>query len=291
MNILVTGANGQLGRELRRASLYSNEHFIFSDISGTPGEEIVYLDVADKEAVELIAESEKIDLIINCAAFTNVDKSEDDLYMADLLNHQAPRFLAEVSRERGARLIHISTDYVFDGWNHSIPYREVDEPQPCNAYGATKLAGEREVIKSGCEYIIIRTAWMYSAHGKNFMKTILNIVQQGKSPKVVFDSVGTPTFAGDLADAIMHIIDAGLLDRKGLYHYSNEGVASWYDFAEAVCRISGSDVSVQPVLGEEYPTKARRPSYSVLDKSLFKATFGVEIPYWRDSLEKCMKSL
>jgi len=291
MNILVIGANGQLGREIRRLSLFSGDNFIFTDITTVKDEETIYLDSSDKDAVKVMSDSEGVDLIINCAAYTNVEKAEDDMYMADLLNHRVPEILAEVSLARNATLIHISTDYVFDGVGRSLPYREVDTPQPCNVYGATKLAGEDAVIRLGCKYIIIRTSWLYSPYGKNFVSTILQRLRSGKDLRVVYDSVGTPTFAADLAGVIMEIIRSAQLDKCGLYNYSNEGVASWYDFAQAVREISGSSARIWPVLSDEYPTKAHRPAYSVLDKSLFKKTFGIEIPYWIDSLRKCMSEL
>lgn len=291
MNILVIGANGQLGREIRHLSLFSGDNFIFTDITTIKDEETVYLDSSDKDAVKVMSDSEGVDLIINCAAYTNVEKAEDDMYMASLLNQKLPEVLAEVSLERNSTLIHISTDYVFDGVGRSLPYREVDMPQPCNVYGATKLAGEDAIIRSGCNYLIIRTSWLYSPYGKNFVSTIMERLKSGKELKVVYDSVGTPTYAADLAGAIMEIIRSGQIGKCGLYNYSNEGVASWYDFAQAVREISGANSRILPILSDEYPTKARRPAYSVLDKSLFKKTFGIEIPYWRDSLHKCMSEL
>ncbi len=292
MNILVTGSNGQLGRQLRLAGFDSGHHFVFTDITESTDVETLNLDICNQAAVEIISESEKIDLIVNCAAYTNVDQAEDDVYMADLLNHVAPSYLADVARRRDIPLIHISTDYVFSGRNHPYPYCEKDIPEPTNVYGTTKLAGEDAIMKSGCKYIIIRTSWLYSAFGKNFLKTMQTLFSSKKEVRVVCDSVGTPTWAGDLAASIMHIIETpSLLQKTGLYHYSDEGVASWYDFAHSICSLGGADCQVIPVLGNEYPTRARRPMYSVLDKSLFKKTFGVTIPHWEDSLKECLKTL
>lgn len=292
MNILVTGANGQLGKSLRDASLYSGDHFVFTDVTESTEEETLNLDITNPEALQIVCESEKIDLIINCAAYTDVEKAEDDVFMADLINHTAPSYLAALALERDIPLIHISTDYVFSGRNHPYPYCEKDIPEPANVYGTTKLAGEDAIMKSGCKYIIIRTSWMYSPYGRNFMKTMLASFSRRKDVNVVYDSVGTPTCAADLAGAIMHIIgDRQLLSKTGLYHFSNEGVASWYDFAQAICALSGSECRVRPCLNTEYPTKAKRPMYSVLDKSLFKKTFGVEIPHWETSLKNCLNQL
>lgn len=289
MNILVTGANGQLGRELRRSSKGSAHHFIFSDVSELPGQETVYLDITNKDALRLIAQSEKIDVFINCAAYTAVDRAEADVQMADLLNHYAAQNLAEVASETKALLIHISTDYIFCGTKHSTPYKECDLAEPCNVYGSTKLAGERSITRSGCRYIIIRTAWLYSIHGRNFVKTMLDMLSGSKDVRVVCDSVGSPTYAGDLAYVIMHIIEQGMLDKTGIYHYTDEGVASWYDFAQAIKELSGRPAKVVAIKNEDFPNAARRPSYSVLDKTLIKETFSIEIPYWRDSLKKCIE--
>ncbi len=292
MNILVTGSNGQLGRQLRNASFDSGHHFVFTDITESTDVETLNLDICNPDAVEIVSESEKIDLIVNCAAYTDVEKAEDDIYMADLLNHTAPRYLAEAAKKRDIPLIHISTDYVFSGRNHPYPYCEKDIPEPANVYGTTKLAGEDAIMKSGCKYIIIRTSWLYSAYGKNFLKTMQSLFSSKKEVKVVCDSVGTPTWAGDLADAIMHIIEnPSYLEKTGLYHYSDEGVASWYDFAHCICSLGGESCRVIPVMGVEYPTRARRPMYSVLDKSLFKKTFGVTVPHWQDSIKECLKTL
>ncbi len=294
MNILVTGANGQLGMELRRAAKGSSDRYLFSDISEMSGVETICLDVTNKPAVELIANSENIDVFVNCAAFTNVDKAEDDIVLADMLNHTAAQILSEVALKRGSTLIHVSTDYVFSGRQYSSPFKETDLPEPCNVYGSTKLAGEGAIINSGCNYIIIRTAWLYSKYGRNFVKTILSMLRGTKDCRVVFDSVGTPTFAADLADSIVKIIESGDMAQKSVYHFSDEGVASWYDFAQAIREIAlkkgilTQAAKVVPIVNSEYPTKARRPSFTVLDKSLIKKTFALDIPYWRDSLEKML---
>jgi len=290
MNILVTGANGQLGNELRLCSKVSGHRFIFTDVSSLPDVETVYLDITDRDAVRLVCESESVDIIVNCAAYTNVDKAEDDEATADLLNRIAPSNLADVAAGRGATLIHISTDYVFPG-NACTPLREEDAPEPRSAYGRTKLGGERAVMNSGCRYIILRTAWLYSPFGKNFVKTMGRLVEANDSVKVVVDQVGSPTSAADLAAAIMHIIETGQTGRQGIYHFSDEGAISWFDFAKAICELKGDVCDIRPCLSAEFPSKVDRPAYSVLDKSLFKETFGFRIPYWKDSLAKCVERL
>ena len=290
MNILVTGANGQLGREIRNASAGSPHRFIFTDVSQAPDVETVYLDITNPDAIRIICRSEDIDVIVNCAAYTDVEKAESDLTFADLLNHTAAAYLATVAKERGATLIHISTDYVFDG-EANVPYRESDEPSPLGAYGMTKYAGERSILNSGCRYMIFRTAWLYSPYGKNFVKTMLQLTAERDSLKVVFDQVGTPTYASDLAGLIFKVIDENMLDRQGIYHFSNEGAISWYDFAKAICEIGGNTCDIKPCHTEDYPSKAERPRFSVLDKTKVKETFGITIPYWRDSLVECVKRI
>ena len=287
MNILVTGANGQLGREIRNASEGSGHHFVFTDVSQAADVETVYLDITNIDAVRIICGSEDIDVIVNCAAYTNVEKAENDLTFADLLNHTAAANLAEVAAERKATLIHVSTDYVFDG-EANVPYKETDPPSPLGAYGMTKFAGEKSIVNSGCKYLIFRTAWLYSPYGKNFVKTMARLTASNPTVKVVFDQVGTPTCAADLAGLIVRIISEGMLDRTGIYHFTDEGVISWYDLAVAVNRLCGHGCAVRPCHTDEFPAKARRPKYSVLDKTLVKETFGVEIPYWLDSLESCL---
>lgn len=290
MNILVTGANGQLGREIRNASAGSGHRFVFTDVSQAPGLETVYLDITNADAVRITCCSEDIDVIVNCAAYTDVEKAESDIQFADLLNHTAAANLASVACERGATLIHVSTDYVFDG-ESNVPYKESDPPSPLGAYGVTKYAGERSVMNSGCKYLIFRTAWLYSPYGKNFVRTMARLTGTNPGLKVVFDQVGTPTYAADLAGLIVRIISEGMLDRTGVYHFTDEGCISWYDLAVAVNRLCGHSCQVTPCHTDEYPTKARRPRYSVLDKTLVKETFGITIPHWYDSLEACMARL
>jgi len=290
MNILVTGANGQLGTELRNVTAVSRDNYIFSDVTSLPGVETLNLDITDIDAVRIVCESEKIGVIVNCAAYTNVDKAEDEPSMAMLLNCTAAGNLAKVAAERDAALIHISTDYVFHG-DTAEPYMEDWPTEPLGVYGSTKLAGEKEIEKSGCRNIIIRTAWLYSPYGKNFVKTMLRLTDERDSLKVVFDQVGTPTYAHDLAGLISGIIEDNRLDKTGIYHFSNEGAISWYDFAKAICELGGNVCDIRPCRTDEYPSKARRPRFSVLDKAKIKETFGIHIPYWRDSLSSCIKRM
>ena len=290
MNVLVTGANGQLGTELRNITARSRNRYIFSDVISLPGVETVHLDITDIAAIRIICESERIDAIVNCAAYTNVDKAEDDAQMAMLLNSTAAGNLAQVASELGATMIHISTDYVFNG-SRAIPYDEGQPTDPLGVYGSTKLSGEKEIEKSGCKWIIIRTAWLYSPYGRNFVKTMRQLTAERDALKVVFDQVGTPTYARDLAGLITTIIDKGMLDRTGIYHYSNEGAISWYDFTKAICELCGNTCDIRPCLSGEYPTKAVRPHFSVFDKRKVKETFGIRIPYWKDSLKDCINRL
>ncbi|MBR6212514.1 MAG: dTDP-4-dehydrorhamnose reductase [Bacteroidales bacterium] len=290
MNVLVTGANGQLGHEIRNASAACAHRFIFTDVSQAPGLETVYLDITNIDAIRIICASEDIDVIVNCAAYTDVEKAESDISFADLLNHTAAANLAEVACERKATLIHISTDYVFDG-EGNVPYRESDVPSPLGAYGVTKFAGERSIMNSGCKYLIFRTAWLYSPYGRNFVKTMARLTGTNETVRVVFDQTGTPTYAADLAAVIVKVISDGMLDRTGIYHFSDEGCISWYDLAVAVGRLCGHACRVLPCHTDEFPTKTRRPKYSVLDKTLVKDTFGIEIPYWYDSLVDCIQRL
>ncbi|MBQ9888058.1 MAG: dTDP-4-dehydrorhamnose reductase [Bacteroidales bacterium] len=287
MNILVTGANGQLGTELRNVSSGSKDHWIFSDVNELPGVETVSLDITNASAVEIICESEKVDLIINCAAYTNVDMAEDDPAMAELLNHTAVKNLSSVASKRKAALIHISTDYIFNG-EAFAPIAEDAQPSPLGIYGATKYAGECAIQRSGCKAIILRTAWLYSPYGKNFVKTMRNLTSGRDNIKVVADQVGTPTYARDLAEFIAGIVAKRQISLTGTYNFTDEGVTSWYDFAVAICRMSGNVCDIRPCTSSEYPTKARRPHYSVLDKSRVKNVFGVSLPWWQDSLRKCI---
>lgn len=290
MNILVTGANGQLGTEIRNASRGCGHNFIFTDVSQVPGVETVYLDITNIDAVRITADSENVDVIINCAAYTNVEKAESDIAFADLLNHTAAANLAKVCSERKATLIHISTDYVFSGDN-CVPYVETDVPNPLGAYGVTKFSGEKSIRESGCKYLIFRTAWLYSPYGNNFVKTMMRLTSTNESIRVVADQVGTPTYAADLAGLIVKVIKENMLDRTGVYHFTDEGCISWYDFAVAINDLCGHGCIVRPCLTSEYPTKARRPHYSVLDKSLVKKTFGITIPHWFSSLKDCVTIL
>lgn len=290
MNILVTGANGQLGTELRNAVVESRDNYIFSDIVSLPDVETLCLDISDIEAVRIVCESERIDVIVNCAAYTDVDKAEEDLSTAMLVNCTSVGNLARVAAERNAVLIHISTDYVFQG-DIPMPCKEDRRTDPLGVYGSTKLGGEREIERSGCRSIILRTAWLYSPFGKNFVKTMLRLTKEKESIKVVFDQVGTPTYARDLASLIVKIITENRLDCTGIFHFSDEGAISWYDFAKAICEIGGNHCDIQPCHTEEYPSKAQRPRFSVLDKTKVKNTFGVSIPYWRDSLIDCINRM
>ena len=290
MNILVTGANGQLGTEIRNLSEGMGHHFIFSDVSEVPGRETVYLDITNPDAIRIVCRSEDVDVIVNCAAYTDVARAEDDIDFAALLNHTAPGHLATVAREIGATLIHISTDYVFHG-DASVPYREEDVPQPLGVYGATKLQGEEAVRASGCKYLIFRTAWLYSPYGKNFVKTVRRLTAEKPEMKCVFDQVGTPTYAADLAALILKVIAEDQLDKTGIYHFTDEGVISWYDFAKAIAALSGNTCDIRPCHSDEFPSKAARPHYSVLDKTKVKETFGITIPYWLDSLKECINRL
>ncbi|MBR1570392.1 MAG: dTDP-4-dehydrorhamnose reductase [Bacteroidales bacterium] len=291
MNILVTGANGQLGTSIRELAAQQKAHrFIFSDVTSLQGRDTVYLDITNPDAVRLICESEQVDLIINCAGYTAVDKAEEDQVFCDLLNHRAPGILAGAAAQRGATLIHISTDYVFGG-SSPLPIKEDFPPSPSGVYGITKLQGEMAVQESGCRFIIIRTAWMYSVHGKNFLKTMRRLTAERPEVKVVFDQAGTPTFAGDLAAFILHVISSGQLHKTGIYHYTDEGVCSWYDFACAIRDLSGNKARVLPCHSSEFPSKVVRPAYSVLDKTRVKETFGITIPHWYTSLKQLVEQL
>lgn len=288
--ILVTGANGQLGNEMRRVSLNSKHKFIFTDVNEVEEVETIHLDITNLDAVKSIVKKNGVTVVVNCAAFTNVDAAEDYEALADLLNNKAAENLAFATKEVNATLIHISTDYVFKG-DKCIPCQESWKTSPLGVYGKTKLAGEQSLIATGCKYLIFRTAWLYSKHGKNFVKTMQKLTSTKDTLKVVFDQVGTPTYAGDLADIIYHVINTDQLDKQGVYHYSNEGVISWYDFAMEICELSGNVCDIQPCHSDEFPSKVQRPNFSVLDKTKVKETFGVEVPYWKDSLKKCINEL
>lgn len=285
MNILVTGANGQLGTCLRNSSACSADNYIFTDVTE--------LDITDAEAVSRMVKNNDINLIVNCAAYTNVDKAEDDADFAELLNAKAVRNLAEAMNAADGTLIHISTDYVFGKEPYNIPCREDQKGTPTGVYGETKLHGEQAIAQSGVKALIFRTAWLYSEYGKNFVKTMLGLTSSKSELKVVFDQVGTPTYAQDLADVIYNLVEYRTYEgNEGIYHYSNEGVCSWYDFTKMIAEIAGNtDCDIQPCHSDEFPSKVRRPSYSVLDKTKIKDTFKIRIPYWTDSLKTCIKNL
>lgn len=286
MNILVTGANGQLGHEMQRVAKSSNHNYIFTDVAD--GYE--KLDITNIEEIRNMVKNNNVDIIVNCAAYTNVDKAESDYDTADLINNTAAGNLATAMKEAGGTLIHISTDYVFQG-DRNTPCQEDWTTNPLGVYGKTKLAGEAAIATTGCNSIIIRTAWLYSQWGKNFVKTMQSLTATHDTLKVVFDQVGTPTFAGDLADTIAHIINTGQTNKTGIYHFSNEGVCSWYDFAKMICKLSGNTCDISPCYSEEFPSPVKRPHFSVLDKRKIKETFGIKVPYWTDSLEVCIKQL
>lgn len=286
MNILVTGANGQLGHEMQRVAKNSQHTFTFTDVA----EDYKKLDITNIDAIREMVKELGIKLIVNCAAYTNVDKAESDYDTANLLNNTAAGNLAAAMKEVDGTLIHISTDYVFQG-DRNTPCREDWATNPLGVYGKTKLAGEKAIEATGCKHIIIRTAWLYSQWGKNFVKTMQNLTATKDSLKVVFDQVGTPTFAGDLADVIAHIINTNQLEKTGIYHFSNEGVCSWFDFAKLICELSGNTCDIEPCYSEEFPSPVERPHFSVLDKSKLKKTFGFKVPYWTDSLKVCIKQL
>lgn len=294
MNILVTGANGQLGSEMRIVSnSYPDNGFIFSDVVEVEGQETFHLDITDVDAVRKIVNERGLGCIVNCAAYTNVDKAEDDQDLCRLLNAAAPGILAQVMSETGGLLVHVSTDYVFGGDPYNTPCTEEQKGTPTGVYGLTKLEGEQAIIASGCKYVILRTAWLYSEFGKNFVKTMLSLTSTKPQLKVVFDQVGTPTYALDLAKAICKIVCEGLYEgNTGIYHYSNEGVCSWFDFTKMIAEISGHvDCDIQPCHSNEFPSKVKRPAFSVLDKTKVKQTFGVEVPYWTDSLRHCLGNM
>lgn len=283
MNILVTGSNGQLGHSIRDISGDSANRYIFTDVAE--------LDITDKSAIISMMETENINLVINCAAYTNVDKAEDDFDTANLINNIAVRNLAEACKQFGATFIHVSTDYVFDG-SSNIPYTEDMPLAPLGVYGVTKLHGEQAVQESGCDYIIIRTSWLYSEYGKNFVKTMMMLTEQRDNLNVVFDQAGTPTYAGDLARAIYDIVENNKYSgNNGIYHFSNEGVCSWYDFAHEISELARTECDIRPCHSNEFPSKVNRPHYSVLDKTKIKTTFGLTIPYWKDSLRVCISNL
>lgn len=293
MNILVTGANGQLGNEMRIVSRNSSDKYIFTDVMDIEGVQTTHLDITDIEAIRTIVKDNDVKCIINCAAYTNVDKAESDEAFCRVLNAKAPENLAVVMAEVDGLLVHVSTDYVFGADPYNVPCKEDQKGTPTGVYGKTKLEGEQAIIASGCKYIIMRTAWLYSEFGKNFVKTMLNLTATKPQLKVVFDQVGTPTYALDLANAIYDIVNGRKYEgNTGIYHYSNEGVCSWFDFTKMIATLSShNDCDIQPCHSDEFPSPVIRPSYSVFDKTKVKNTFGVKVPYWLDSLKTCLKNM
>ena len=282
MNILITGCNGQLGNEMQLLEKENPQHQYFNT-------DVAQLDITNPEAIEEFVSDNAIDIIVNCAAFTAVDKAESSQELCHLLNAKAPEYLAAAVAKRGGYLVQVSTDYVFDGTNHT-PYTEDEATCPNSVYGSTKLEGEKLAMAACANTMIIRTAWLYSTFGNNFVKTMIRLGQEKPELGVICDQIGTPTYAGDLAAAIMAAINHGIV--PGIYHFSNEGVISWYDFTKAIHRIAGiTSCHVKPLHTAEYPTPAARPHYSVLDKTKIKQTYGIEIPYWEESLEKCVAKL
>lgn len=316
MTILVTGANGQLGNEMRIISNDSSDKYIFTDVNQVEGVETSFLDITDLDAVRRCVVENNVSAIVNCAAYTNVDAAETNEALAEKLNAEAPENLAIAMKEVDGLLIHISTDYVFGKEPYNVPCKEDQTGTPTGVYGLTKLHGEQKIIATDCNHVIIRTAWLYSEFGKNFCKTMMNLTATKPQLKVVFDQVGTPTYALDLAEAIVVVLndyatsvisserDSSVISterqrvekstyhKSGIYHYSNEGVCSWFDFTKMIAEYNGTtNCDIQPCHSNEFPSPVTRPSYSVLDKTKIKETFGIKIPYWTDSLKKCIANL
>lgn len=304
MNILITGANGQLGNEMRIIAKDSADDYIFTDVNQVEGVETVFLDITDLDAVRRMVAEHQIKVVVNCAAYTNVDAAETNEALAERLNAEAPENLAKAMKEVDGLLIQISTDYVFGREPYNVPCKEDQKGTPTGVYGLTKLHGEQRIVATGCDYVIIRTAWLYSEFGKNFCKTMMQLTASKPQLKVVFDQVGTPTYALDLAEAIGVVINDYKKEtsnsrlsplnysKTGVYHYSNEGVCSWYDFTKMIAEYNGTTgCDVQPCHSDEFPSPVKRPSYSVLDKTKIKEVFGVAVPYWTDSLRKCINNL
>ena len=306
MNILITGANGQLGNEMRIVKKGSQDRYIFTDVVEAEGQETTILDITDLDAIRKMVAVNDVRVIVNCAAWTNVDGAEasEKYDIVELLNAKAPENLAIAMKEVGGLLVHISTDYVFGGDPYNTPCKEDQTGTPTGVYGLTKLHGEQKIQAVGCSYVILRTSWLYSEFGKNFVKTMLHLTATKPQLKVVFDQVGTPTYAYDLAQAISVLLEdykkeyfncqlsTVKYSKSGVYHYSNEGVCSWYDFTKMIAEIAGNtSCDIQPCHSDEFPSPVKRPAYSVLDKTKVKETFGVKVPYWTDSLRKCMANL
>ena len=302
MNILVTGSNGQLGNEMRIIAKASTDNYIFTDVNQVEGVETTYLDITDLAAIRKMVSDNHVDIIVNCAAWTNVDACETDEKLAALaerLNAEAPDYLAKAMKEANGLLVQISTDYVFGKEPYNTPCRENQQGTPTGVYGTSKLHGEQKIMATGVNYVIIRTAWLYSEFGKNFCKTMLNLTATKPALKVVFDQCGTPTYAYDLAKAIGVIVEdykkerpSSQYSKTGIYHFSNEGICSWFDFTKMIAEYSGhTECEIDPCYSDEYPSPVKRPAYSVLDKSKIKDTFGVKVPYWTDSLKTCISNL
>ncbi|MBQ2703750.1 MAG: dTDP-4-dehydrorhamnose reductase [Alistipes sp.] len=290
--ILVTGANGQLGNEMRIVSKNSQDRYIFTDVNEVEGVETTYLDITDEDSVNKIVAENGVNVIVNCAAYTNVDAAESHPELAEQLNAKAPELLAKAMKAVGGLLIHISTDYVFGQEPYNVPCREEQQGTPTGVYGLTKLHGEQRIMATDCNYVILRTAWLYSEFGKNFCKTMMTLTATKPQLKVVFDQVGTPTYALDLAKAIAVVIEKFDGSQRGIYHYSNEGVCSWFDFTKMIAAYNGTTAcDVQPCHSDEFPSPVKRPAYSVLDKTKIKQVFGVAVPYWTDSLKQCIHNL
>lgn len=298
MNILVTGANGQLGNEMRIIAKHSIDAYTFTDVVALEGNPTTILDITDLDAIRQIVAERQINVIVNCAAYTNVDAAEINEVLAEKLNAEAPRNLAIVMKEVDGLLVHVSTDYVFGGDPYNTPCKENQQGTPTGVYGLTKLHGEENINIIDCQHVILRTAWLYSEFGKNFVKTMLSLTASKSQLKVVFDQVGTPTYAYDLAVAISAILadykksSPMLWAKTGIYHFSNEGVCSWFDFTKMIAEYAGNtDCDIQPCHSDEFPSLVKRPAFSVLDKTKIKETFGIHIPYWITSLRKCMENM
>lgn len=299
MNLLITGANGQLGNEMRIIAENSQDRYIFTDVNQVEGVETTFLDITDLAAVKALVAEHRIEAIVNCAAYTNVDAAESNEALAEKLNAEAPENLALAMKEVNGLLVQISTDYVFGKEPYNVPCKEDQQGTPTGVYGLTKLHGEQRIMATGCKHVIIRTAWLYSEFGKNFCKTMMNLTATKPQLKVVFDQVGTPTYALDLAKAIDTVLKDysavranNQYEKSGIYHYSNEGVCSWFDFTKMIAEYNGTTAcDVQPCHSHEFPSPVTRPAYSVLDKTKIKETFGIRVPYWTESLKQCIKNL
>ena len=280
--ILITGSKGQLGNEMQQAAVrYPQFNYIYTDVDE--------LDICNKAALDAFVKANSVNFIVNCAAYTAVDKAEDDVELCYKINSVAVRNIGEVAESNGVKVVHVSTDYVFDGTNH-IPYTENQEVCPATVYGKSKLAGEQALMESCKDSVIIRTAWLYSSFGNNFVKTMIKLGSERDSLNVVFDQVGSPTYAADLAEAIMKVVSSENFV-PGIYHFSDEGVCSWYDFTKTIHKIAGITCNVQPIESKDFPARTPRPHYSVLNKAKIKSTYGITIPHWEESLEKCIKIL